>query len=47
VSQLLHLDPQLGIDAGREGFLLQRDYVVRDEAPHRLAERFGVGRRQG
>jgi hypothetical protein len=47
VSQLLHLDPQLVIDADREGFLLQRDNVVRDETPHRLSERFGVGRRQG
>ena len=43
-GQLLQLDPQLVIETGREGFLLQRDDGVRDETPHRLAEPLGVGR---
>jgi hypothetical protein len=47
VSQLLQLDPQLVIDTGGEGFLLQRDDVVRDEVPHRLTDRLGVCRSEG
>ena len=44
MSQPLQMNPQLVIDTSRERLLLLRNHALRDEGPHRLAERLGVRR---